>query len=138
MDATARWFSVVLAGDLVNKGPKNAEGIRTAREEGFLAVRGNHDNFALAAATGMGRFSKSFASKMGKGGAKPPPWVKQLSRCVVGFSSRMQSAVSNPGTGILRRFRLGSRGIARGVPFRLEIPALVWTDSRHASGVFWF
>lgn len=73
-------FSVVLAGDLVNKGPGNAEVVRTAREEGFLAVRGNHDNFALAAAAGVGRFSKTFASKEGKGGAKPPPWVEQLSR----------------------------------------------------------
>ncbi|CAM9715599.1 unnamed protein product, partial [Choristocarpus tenellus] len=42
-------FSVVLVGDLVNKGPKSAEVIRTAREEGFLAVRGNHDNFVLSA-----------------------------------------------------------------------------------------
>lgn len=75
-------FSVVLAGDLVNKGPGNADVVRTAREEGFLAVRGNHDNFALAAATGAGRFSKSLASEeRGGGGAKPPPWVKELSRC---------------------------------------------------------
>lgn len=69
-------FSVVLAGDLVNKGPGSVDVVRTAREEGFLAVRGNHDNFALAAATGVGRFSP----KEGGGGAKPPPWVEQLSR----------------------------------------------------------
>ena len=78
-------FSVVLAGDLVNKGPGNPEVVRTAREEGFLAVRGNHDNFALAAATGVGRFSESSASKDGEGGGggvKPPPWVEKLSRCV--------------------------------------------------------
>lgn len=73
-------FSVILAGDLINKGPANAEVVRTAREEGFLAVRGNHDNFALAAATRVGRFSESAASKDGEGGFKPPPWVEQLSR----------------------------------------------------------
>ncbi len=107
-------FSVVLAGDLVNKGPKNAEVIKTAREEGFLAVRGNHDNFALAAATGTGRFSKNFASKKGEGGAKPPSWVKQLSRCV-GFVVLNKVCGVYPGTGNLSRIRLGSRGNDRGV-----------------------
>lgn len=101
-------FSVVLAGDLVNKGPKNAEVIRTAREEGFLAVRGNHDNFALAAATGMGRYSKNFASKEGEGGAKPPSWVTQLSRCVVLFfcleCSLAVSAVARAINLVSRRF----------------------------------
>ena len=77
-------FSVVLAGDLVNKGPGNPEVVRTAREEGFLAVRGNHDNFALAAAMGLGRFSKSFGSKSAEGGTKPPPWVEKLSRYLFG------------------------------------------------------
>lgn len=73
-------FSVILAGDLVNKGPANVEVVRTAREEGFLAVRGNHDNFALAAATGLGRFSKNPSSKDGGSGPKLPPWVEELSR----------------------------------------------------------
>lgn len=40
---------VVLLGDLVNKGPKSAEVVRAAREGGCLAVRGNHDDAALAA-----------------------------------------------------------------------------------------
>lgn len=54
--------------------------VRTAREEGFLAVRGNHDNFVLAAASRVGRFSESLASDGGKGVAKSPPWVQELSR----------------------------------------------------------
>lgn len=32
--------SVVLVGDLVNKGPKSAETVRYAREQGFYSVRG--------------------------------------------------------------------------------------------------
>ena len=40
---------VVLVGDLVNKGPSSVECVRLAREEGFLATRGNHDDSALFA-----------------------------------------------------------------------------------------
>jgi bis(5'-nucleosyl)-tetraphosphatase (symmetrical) len=34
--------SVVLVGDLVNKGPKSAETVRFAREQGFFSVRGTY------------------------------------------------------------------------------------------------
>lgn len=43
-------------GDLVNKGPKSAETVRFAREHGFYAVRGNHDDSALAAYYRVGRY----------------------------------------------------------------------------------
>ncbi len=39
---------VVLAGDLVAKGPDSQAVVQFAREEGALAVLGNHDAFALA------------------------------------------------------------------------------------------
>lgn len=38
---------VLLLGDLVNKGPLSAETIQYAKSEGFLSIRGNHDDFAL-------------------------------------------------------------------------------------------
>ncbi|WP_426755780.1 metallophosphoesterase [Myxococcus sp. Y35] len=38
---------VVLVGDLVAKGPDSAGVVRRAREQGFLAVRGNHDAHVL-------------------------------------------------------------------------------------------
>ena len=40
---------LVLLGDLVNKGPKSREVVARARRAGALAVRGNHDDAALAA-----------------------------------------------------------------------------------------
>src|SRR5450759_1447731 len=39
---------VVLAGDLVAKGPDSQGVVQFAREAGLLAVLGNHDAFALA------------------------------------------------------------------------------------------
>lgn len=38
---------VVLVGDLVAKGPDSAGVVRRAREDGLLAVRGNHDEHVL-------------------------------------------------------------------------------------------
>ena len=38
---------VVLVGDLVAKGPDSAGVVRRAREQGMLAVRGNHDEHVL-------------------------------------------------------------------------------------------
>ncbi|KFA89094.1 metallophosphoesterase [Archangium violaceum] len=43
---------VVLVGDLVAKGPDSAGVVRRAREHGFLAVRGNHDEHVLRWHTG--------------------------------------------------------------------------------------
>ncbi|MBN2576357.1 MAG: serine/threonine protein phosphatase [Deltaproteobacteria bacterium] len=44
----AKGDRVVLAGDLVAKGPDSQGVVQSARENGFLAVLGNHDAFALA------------------------------------------------------------------------------------------
>jgi predicted phosphodiesterase len=44
----AKGDRVVLAGDLVAKGPDSQGVVQYARENGVLAVLGNHDSFALA------------------------------------------------------------------------------------------
>jgi predicted phosphodiesterase len=44
----AKGDRVVLAGDLVAKGPDSQGVVQLARESGMLAVLGNHDAFALA------------------------------------------------------------------------------------------
>lgn len=43
---------VVLAGDLVNKGPNSCKVIQYVRSQHWLSVRGNHDDGALATAVG--------------------------------------------------------------------------------------
>ena len=48
---------LVLTGDLVDKGPKSAELLRWVRESGVRAVRGNHEDLALAARLGRGRWA---------------------------------------------------------------------------------
>ncbi|HZI14609.1 MAG TPA: metallophosphoesterase [Myxococcus sp.] len=49
---------VVLVGDLVAKGPDSAGVVRRAREHGFLAVRGNHDEHVLRWHFGRSPFGK--------------------------------------------------------------------------------
>lgn len=39
--------TVILVGDLVNKGPFSAEVVSYARKNGVLSVRGNHDEALL-------------------------------------------------------------------------------------------
>mmetsp|Transcript_15640 Transcript_15640/g.30150 ORF Transcript_15640/g.30150 Transcript_15640/m.30150 type:complete len:394 (-) Transcript_15640:170-1351(-) len=61
---------VILAGDLVNKGPKSVEVIRQARARGFWAVRGNHDEAAL---------KQYEAHRAGKAVPSRWEWVKEMS-----------------------------------------------------------
>ena len=51
---------VVLAGDLVAKGPDSQAVVQFAREEGALAVLGNHDAFALAHRHDPGKGERTF------------------------------------------------------------------------------
>ncbi|TMW63016.1 hypothetical protein Poli38472_005634 [Pythium oligandrum] len=41
--------TLILVGDLVNKGPKSPEVVQFARQKNALCVRGNHDDAALSA-----------------------------------------------------------------------------------------
>jgi len=50
--------TLVLVGDLVNKGPRSDEVLRLSRELGALAVRGNHDDELLEAWYRVGRFAR--------------------------------------------------------------------------------
>lgn len=50
--------SLVLVGDLVNKGPSSGEVIALARECKAMCVRGNHDDELLEAWFRVGRFSE--------------------------------------------------------------------------------
>jgi hypothetical protein len=50
---------VVLAGDLVAKGPDSQAVVQFARENGVLAVLGNHDAFALAHRHQSGKVDRS-------------------------------------------------------------------------------
>mmetsp|Transcript_130713 Transcript_130713/g.279531 ORF Transcript_130713/g.279531 Transcript_130713/m.279531 type:complete len:302 (-) Transcript_130713:141-1046(-) len=54
----SRADTVVLVGDLVNKGPDSGEVLRIARACGALAVRGNHDDELLEAWHCVGRFAR--------------------------------------------------------------------------------
>ena len=54
---------VVLLGDLVNKGPKSVEVVRLARRENFLAVRGNHDEAAVACVMATGRYADGYKAE---------------------------------------------------------------------------
>jgi hypothetical protein len=69
--------TVILVGDLVNKGPFSAEVVQYARSQSFFSTRGNHDDAALAQYL-------SFVG--GKGAYELPPsydYVKNFSRCVL-------------------------------------------------------
>lgn len=45
--------TLILVGDLINKGPKSAEVVKYARELNCFSVRGNHDEHVLLHALGL-------------------------------------------------------------------------------------
>lgn len=51
--------TLILVGDLVNKGPRSGDVLRLARELGALCVRGNHDDELLEAWHRVGHFAES-------------------------------------------------------------------------------
>jgi hypothetical protein len=81
--------TLILAGDLVNKGPKSAEVVRLARERGALAIVGNHELASLRARSRR------------EGGAKPEiepfySWTDELSSADVDYLRKLpfRSAMS--------------------------------------------
>lgn len=82
--------SVVLVGDLVNKGPKSAETVKYVREQGFWSVAGNHDNAATAAYFRVGKY---------EGMAKLPPqlaYIDTLTEADVSFLLELPYTISIP------------------------------------------
>jgi len=53
----AIYDTLVLVGDLVNRGPQSGEVVKIVREMGALCVRGNHDDELLEAWFRVGRFA---------------------------------------------------------------------------------
>ena len=81
--------TLILAGDLVNKGPNSAEVVRVARERNALAVVGNHELASLRA-----RARRS-------GGANPDAetfyaWTDELSEEDVAYIKALPFTISLP------------------------------------------
>ena len=65
---------VVLAGDLVAKGPDSQAVVQFARENGVQAVLGNHDAFALAHRREAGKVDRTQGRHSYLGGLLPEDW----------------------------------------------------------------
>jgi hypothetical protein len=66
---------VVLAGDLVAKGPDSQGVVQFCRENGVLAVLGNHDAFALAHRHEAGKVDKVHRRRSHLGHLLPEDWA---------------------------------------------------------------
>ncbi|GLD95198.1 hypothetical protein PINS_up003840 [Pythium insidiosum] len=81
---------IVLVGDLVNKGPQSTEVLRFAQRAGVSAVRGNHDDAALAA----------YYRWKAAGDASPPEkyaYVRDWTQVDVEFLASLPFTISIPG-----------------------------------------
>ncbi|TYZ65732.1 hypothetical protein PybrP1_011993 [[Pythium] brassicae (nom. inval.)] len=105
--------TLVLVGDLVNKGPKPVEVVRFAREANALCVRGNHDDAALAA---------YYAWRTG-GGARDASdskyrYVEQLSPEDVRFLEELPFTLTLPAQNAI----VVHAGLVPGVPLHAQRP----------------
>lgn len=82
--------TLVLVGDLANKGPASAEVIRFARESKALCVRGNHDDQVLEAWHGVGRYAESLGSYDNRS------LLKELSRADIRWLQEVPLSISFP------------------------------------------
>ncbi len=106
----SRDTTVVLVGDLVNKGPKSAETVQLVRSKGLYCVRGNHDQFILDARNRRGRFE----------GVKVLPermlWIDNLDEADVFFLSELPYTISIPSFNVI----VVHAGIVPGLPLSLQ------------------
>ncbi len=103
--------TVILVGDLVNKGPKSVETIQLVRSKGLYSIRGNHDQFVLCARNRCGKFE----------GVKVLPealsWVDDcLDESDVSFLSELPYTISIPSFNAI----VVHAGIVPGLPLSLQ------------------
>ena len=113
--------TVVLLGDLVNKGPKSCEVVRWARHHAVYAVRGNHDDSALAVVRRRGKYDPSspdhtdeVARSMSESGKWA--WTKDLSTEDIEWMEQLPYSISIPSLDILAVHA----GIVPGVPLEQQ------------------
>ena len=97
-DAVARGDRVVLAGDLINKGPDSAGVAALAMDQGFAAVRGNHEDkvlrvFALAEAV-RAEVGAAGGGGDGSGSASGEAALKEWEQNVLSKSDRAALATA--------------------------------------------
>ena len=84
---------VVFVGDLVNKGPKNAEVVKLARRIGAYSVRGNHDDVSLREWRQHHVNGHPLAQKF--------RWLGELSESDINWLSSLPFSISIPSRQIL-------------------------------------
>ena len=80
---------IVCAGDVVNKGPSSVDVVRFLRAEGAFAVRGNHEEAALAFATGAGDARSKLIAEQWS-------WTAELSRDDLAWLTALPFAIALP------------------------------------------
>lgn len=97
--------TLVLVGDLVNKGPHSAEVVAEARRLGAYAVRGNHDDSALAAYRALQRGEAAEIDAVYR-------WVGGLAAEDAAWLAELPFTLSLPS----RRVLVSHAGLLPGVP----------------------
>ncbi|GMI48812.1 hypothetical protein TrCOL_g8043 [Triparma columacea] len=102
--------SVILVGDLVNKGPSSLSTLRYCREHRILSVRGNHDVAALSVYRGTKSVRPDQSSKYG--------WVSSMSEDDASYLQSLPCTVSFEAGG--RNHVVVHAGLVPGVPLFLQ------------------
>jgi len=109
--------TIILVGDLVNKGPGSLEVIRLARNLGALCVRGNHDDELLEAWYKSGRY------KQGLPNGYPHDAVFKVSQGDIRWLQELPLSLSFPWL----QMRVVHAGLVPGVPLHQQkFKDLLW------------